>query len=75
MSWMNSEAISTSRQIRLCRSSSGTNHLKPKRGGWWSISSAGADSADGCTLRMLAWNRPATALSSTLSGESLPAPK
>ncbi len=29
-SWMMSEAISTSRQMRLCFSSSGMNQLKPK---------------------------------------------
>jgi len=28
-SWMISEAISTSRQMRLCFNSSGMNHLKP----------------------------------------------
>ena len=47
-SWIASEASSTSRQMRLWRSSSGTNHLKPKA---WGFAAAASGSLAGAASR------------------------
>lgn len=77
ISWMNSEANSTSRQMRLCRSSSLPNQRKPKRAAAAAPSPVSVPcDADSCRTRIrLGSNCPENCASGVFAGVCDPATK
>jgi len=75
ISWMKSEASSTSRQMRLCRSISVQNQRKPNFEAAGAPSPSGA-CADSCRTRSTSpWKRSFSDSAGVLCGDWLPATK